>query len=78
MHSKIDVVRLICRIMDRQRPANAPHEHLISFVTDWLRHDWRYAIDASKIRQELGWCRAQRFETELEETVRWYLDRVPA
>lgn len=71
----IDVVRLICRIMDEQRPQGAPHEKLIRFVTDRPGHDWRYAIDASKISRELGWTRAQRFEAEVRETVAWYLTR---
>lgn len=74
----IDVVRLICRLMDELHPAGAPHEHLISFVTDRPGHDWRYAIDASKIRRELGWTRAQRFENEVRDTIRWYLQKTPA
>jgi dTDP-glucose 4,6-dehydratase len=72
----IDVVRLICRIMDELRPAGAPHEKLIHFVTDRPGHDWRYAIDARKIRDELGWTRAQRFEDEVRETVAWYLQQL--
>ena len=71
----LDVVRLICRVMDAESPAGAPHERLITFVTDRPGHDWRYAIDASKIQQELGWVRAQRFEAEIGETVRWYLQQ---
>ncbi|ULQ45285.1 dTDP-glucose 4,6-dehydratase [Flagellatimonas centrodinii] len=69
----IDVVRQICRVMDAEHPEGVPHEHLISFVTDRPGHDWRYAIDATKIRDELGWTRAQRFAAEISETVRWYL-----
>lgn len=71
----LDVVRLICRVMDAECPDGAPHARLITFVTDRPGHDWRYAIDASKIQQELGWVRAQRFEAEIGETVRWYLRR---
>jgi len=71
----LDVVRLICKVMDTERPAGAPHERLITFVTDRPGHDWRYAIDATKIQQELGWVRAQRFEGEIGETVRWYLQQ---
>lgn len=71
----LDVVRLICRVMDVERPGGAPHQRLIHFVTDRPGHDWRYAIDATKIQQELGWVRAQRFEAEIAETVRWYLER---
>lgn len=73
-HSNIEIVRLICRLMDEMRPQGAPHEQLISFVTDRPGHDWRYAIDASKLSAELGWKRAQRFEQELRETVRFYID----
>jgi dTDP-glucose 4,6-dehydratase len=71
----IEVVRLICRIMDELRPQGAPHDKLIHFVTDRPGHDWRYAIDARKIRDELGWTRAQRFEEEVRETVAWYLEQ---
>jgi dTDP-glucose 4,6-dehydratase len=74
----IDLVRLICRLMDEQRPQHAPHERLISFVADRPGHDWRYAIDATKLSGELGWKRAQRFEQEMRETVRWYLSRPDA
>ena len=69
------MVCLICKVMDTERPAGGPHERLITFITDRPGHDWRYAIDASKIQQELGWVRAQRFEAEIGETVRWYLQQ---
>lgn len=69
----IDVVRMICRIMDQERPKLAPHENLISFVADRPGHDWRYAVDARKIELELGWRRARQFEQELLKTVRWFL-----
>ncbi len=69
----IEVVRLICRLMDELRPAGAPHARLISFVKDRPGHDWRYAINAGKIRRELGWTRAQDFENELRTTLRWLL-----
>jgi dTDP-glucose 4,6-dehydratase len=67
----IDIVRLICRLMDQIKPQSAPHNRLISFVTDRPGHDWRYAIDASKLTSELGWRRAQRFEEEMLETILW-------
>ncbi|MFO1103357.1 MAG: dTDP-glucose 4,6-dehydratase [Methylocystis sp.] len=71
----IDVVEAICDLMDEFRPRPAgPHRDLISFVTDRPGHDLRYAIDASKIERELGWRPAERFETGLRKTVRWYLD----
>ncbi|HTR87377.1 MAG TPA: dTDP-glucose 4,6-dehydratase [Reyranella sp.] len=72
----IDVVRGICRLLDEMLPASAhcPHEKLIEFVTDRPGHDARYAIDAAKIRRELGWRPRHTFEQGLADTVRWYLD----
>jgi dTDP-glucose 4,6-dehydratase len=71
----IDVVRTICALLDRLSPAGAPHERLIQFVTDRPGHDARYAIDATKLETELGWRAEETFETGIEKTVRWYLDR---
>jgi dTDP-glucose 4,6-dehydratase len=73
----IDIVRLICKLMDQIRPAGAPHAKLISFVTDRPGHDWRYAIDASKLTRELGWKRAERFEEEMRDTIEWTLNHSP-
>lgn len=70
----IDVVREICKLLDEMRPASAPYERLITFVTDRPGHDMRYAIDASKIQRELGWEPVETFESGLRKTVRWYLD----
>jgi len=70
----IDVVTAICDLLDEMAPAGRPHRDLISFVTDRPGHDLRYAIDASKIRNELGWRPRESFETGLAKTVRWYLD----
>lgn len=69
----IDVVRAICGLLDRLRPAGTPHERLIRFVADRPGHDQRYAIDAGKLERELGWRAAETFDTGLERTVRWYL-----
>ncbi len=63
----IDVVRLICRMMDRP-------ESLITHVADRKGHDRRYAIDPAKIHRELGWLPETKFEDGIERTVRWYLD----
>jgi dTDP-glucose 4,6-dehydratase len=68
-----EVVQAICALMDQLRPARAPHAPLITPVVDRLGHDRRYAIDASKISQELGWRPRHSFEQGLEVTVRWYL-----
>ncbi|MDB5582209.1 MAG: dTDP-glucose 4,6-dehydratase [Bradyrhizobium sp.] len=70
----LDVVEQICTWMDELRPANTSHHDLISFVTDRPGHDQRYAIDASKLENELGWRAQETFETGIEKTVRWYLD----
>jgi dTDP-glucose 4,6-dehydratase len=70
----IDLVRLICGIMDEMRPTGAPHDRLITFVADRPGHDLRYAIDPSQIRSELGWRPSVTIEEGLRRTVRWYLD----
>jgi dTDP-glucose 4,6-dehydratase len=70
----IDLVRSLCAILDEMRPAARPHAELIEFVTDRPGHDARYAIDASKIRKELGWAPQESLESGLKKTVRWYLD----
>jgi len=71
--ANIDVVRLICTILDELRPHGTPRSNLITFVKDRPGHDRRYAINAGKIRQALGWQPQQRFETGLRATVEWYL-----
>ncbi len=70
----IDLIRLLCRIMDRKlgKP-EGDSERLITFVKDRAGHDLRYAIDATKLKKELGWQPAHTFETGLERTVEWYL-----
>ena len=70
----IDVVRRICAVLDELVPANAPRERLIEFVTDRPGHDARYAIDATRLETELGWCAQENFDSGIEKTVRWYLD----
>ncbi|QRX64517.1 dTDP-glucose 4,6-dehydratase [Dysgonomonadaceae bacterium zrk40] len=71
----IDLIRLLIKTVDRQlgRPAGAS-DHLITYVTDRAGHDLRYAIDATKIRKELGWEPSLRFEEGIEKTVEWYLN----
>mgnify|MGYP003575061635 CR=1 FL=1 len=70
----IDVVRRICEVLDQISPANRPREELIEFVTDRPGHDARYAIDATKLEDELGWRAQENFDGGIEKTVRWYLD----
>jgi dTDP-glucose 4,6-dehydratase len=70
----IDVVHALCDILDRLQPRAGGHRGLIEHVTDRPGHDRRYAIDATKIRDELGWTPRETFETGLAKTVAWYLD----
>ncbi|MBO9476119.1 dTDP-glucose 4,6-dehydratase [Shimia sp. R11_0] len=70
----IDLVEMICAILDRLRPQNRPYSSLIRFVEDRPGHDLRYAIDPSRMRKELGWRPSVTLEEGLEKTVQWYLD----
>ena len=74
----IVVVHLLCDLLDArlQRPKSKSSRRLIQFVSDRPGHDRRYAIDASKIKRELGWSPAHDFEEALEATVDWYLDNM--
>lgn len=70
----IDLVSAICNVMDTLRPEGAPHARLITRVDDRPGHDFRYAVDASKLRRELGWVPGRSLDEALEDTIRWYLD----
>jgi dTDP-glucose 4,6-dehydratase len=71
----IDLIRLLCKIMDNKLGREqGTSEQLITYVTDRAGHDLRYAIDASKIMNELGWKPSLQFEEGLEKTVDWYLE----
>lgn len=69
----IDVVRAICAILDELRPAGAPHQRLVTYVTDRPGHDCRYAMNIAKIERELGWSPRESFESGIRKTVEWYL-----
>src|SRR6266511_6009360 len=71
--TNLDVVRILCRIVSELRPGR-DYAALMTFVKDRAGHDRRYAIDATKIRRDLGWAPAETFESGLARTVRWYLD----
>ena len=72
----IEVVKTLCRILDEERPRPDARSYAgqITFVADRPGHDRRYAIDARKLADELGWRPAETFETGIRKTVRWYLD----
>jgi len=74
--ANIALVKLICATLDQERPRRDGASYLaqIAFVTDRPGHDRRYAIDAGKIRRELGWTPSQSFESGLRQTIRWYLN----
>ena len=76
--ANISITRLICRLLDERRPEHAPHDRLIHFVTDRPGHDWRYAIDARKMDEELDWRPLETFDTGIAKTVDWYLQRYAA
>ena len=70
----IDLVRMICAILDTKRPKETAYADQIAFVTDRPGHDLRYAIDPTRMRGELGWRPSVTLEQGLEKTVQWYLD----
>jgi dTDP-glucose 4,6-dehydratase len=72
--TNIDLVQTICAILEQKRPSNRPYSSLIAYVTDRPGHDARYAIDPTRIRDELGWRPSVTVEEGLEKTVQWYLD----
>lgn len=74
--NNIEVVKAVCNILDELRPAadGKPHQQLIEHVADRPGHDHRYAIDASRIKDELGWEPQESFASGMRKTVEWYLD----
>jgi dTDP-glucose 4,6-dehydratase len=72
--TNLDLVRMICTILDTKKAASTPYADLITFVTDRPGHDARYAIDPQRISTELGWRPSVTLEQGLDKTVQWYLD----
>ncbi len=69
----IDIVNLICERLDQLQPGQGSYRDLITYVQDRPGHDRRYAIDATRMQEDLGWRPAHDFETGIEATIRWYL-----
>lgn len=70
----LEIVRTVCLLLDELRPdSKGPRDRLIKFVEDRPGHDRRYAIDARKIKRELGWQPVETFESGIRKTVEWYL-----
>ncbi|OGB51853.1 MAG: dTDP-glucose 4,6-dehydratase [Burkholderiales bacterium RIFOXYC12_FULL_60_6] len=74
--ANLDIVQTVCALLDELRPRldAKPYRDQITYVTDRPGHDRRYAIDARKLEQELGWKPAETFESGIRKTVQWYLD----
>jgi dTDP-glucose 4,6-dehydratase len=72
--TNLEIVEALCELLDRREPADRPRRELIRFVPDRPGHDRRYAIDAGRIRSELGWSPAVDLGEGLTQTVDWYLD----
>ena len=74
--ANIDLVRMICNLLDEMAPLPSKRSYgeQISFVTDRAGHDFRYAINSSKITKEVGWQPTEQLASGLRKTVRWYLD----
>ena len=72
--SNLELVHMICRLLDEINPGPAPYERLIRFVVDRPGHDFRYAIDSTRLREELGWRPSVSLEQGLQKTVTWYLE----
>ncbi|MBD3767908.1 MAG: dTDP-glucose 4,6-dehydratase [Gammaproteobacteria bacterium] len=70
----LEVVKTICAILDEVKPKETKYAEQITYVADRPGHDMRYAIDASKIKKELGWTPQETFESGIKKTVQWYLD----
>ena len=72
--SNLELVKMICDLLDKIRPARDSYHKLIKFVDDRPGHDLRYAMDSTKIESELGWSAEQQFHEGLLKTVNWYID----
>jgi dTDP-glucose 4,6-dehydratase len=74
--TNLDMTQSLCAILDELQPHPHPYADQIAFVKDRPGHDFRYAIDSSKLREDLGWKPSENFESGLRKTVRWYLEHL--
>jgi len=74
----INIVKTICNLLDNIRPSEnlKSYQELITFVKDRPGHDFRYAIDSSKLQNKLGWSPKETFETGIRKTIEWYLENI--
>lgn len=73
--TNLEIVAKICEILDELLPKNESYKNLLTFVEDRAGHDRRYAIDASKIENELGWKADETFDSGIEKTIKWYVKK---
>lgn len=73
--TNLQIAYKICELLDRYKPKNISYKEQITFVEDRAGHDRRYAIDASKIKNELGWKADENFDTGIIKTIEWYLNK---
>lgn len=69
----LSLVKKVCNIMNKLVPSKKPYQELIQFVEDRKGHDWRYAINCKKLKQELNWCPTDNFDRLLEQTIKFYI-----
>ena len=74
-YSNLYIANIICDILDEVSPKSSSYKEQITFVKDRLGHDFRYAIDASKIEKKSGWKANENFETGIRKTINWYLKK---
>jgi len=72
--SNNNIVKVICELLDKKIPWDKPYSTLVSYVTDRLGHDWRYAIDGTKLKDGLAWMPSLEFEEGIGKTIDWYLE----
>ena len=73
--NNLNIANMICEILDQEKPKEKSYKEQISFVKDRPGHDFRYAIDATKIEEELRWEAQENFESGIRKTIKWYLEK---